>query len=135
MDNLTKKQRSYCMSKIKSKNTNPEILVRSFIHRMGYRFRLHCKELPGKPDIVLPRYKKIIFVHGCFWHRHNCRYGRVIPKTNKKYWDNKRKGNVERFKKNASQLKKLGWNIFIVWECQTRDIEKLKNKISDFLDK
>ncbi len=82
VDDLTPEQRSYCMSRIRSKDTKPEIIVRKLIHSMGFRFRLHRKDLPGKPDIVLPRLKKVIFVHGCFWHKHNCRFGRVKPKTN-----------------------------------------------------
>jgi len=133
MDNLTKRQRSYCMSRIRSKDSQPELIVRKIIHSLGYRFRLHRRDLPGCPDIVLPRHMKIIFVHGCFWHKHNCRHGRVMPKTNKKYWQEKRKGNVERFKKNMTKLKRLGWKVLVIWECQTKKPEKIINKLSEFL--
>ena len=129
----TKKQRSYNMSQIKGKNTRPEIIIRSLVHRMGYRFRLHQNNLIGKPDIVLARHKKIIFVHGCFWHMHKCRYGKVRPKTNVKFWEQKRQGNVARDKQNLRKLRSAGWKVLTVWECQTRDLEKLKIKLEKFL--
>ena len=97
-DVLTKEQRSFNMSRIRNKNTRPEIIVRSIVHRMGYRYALHRKDLQGHPDMVLTKHKKIIFVHGCFWHIHKCRYGSVVPKTNKKFWKTKREGNVDRDK-------------------------------------
>ncbi|MDD5134559.1 MAG: DNA mismatch endonuclease Vsr [Phycisphaerae bacterium] len=131
----TKQQRSFNMSQIRDKNTKPEIIVRSIVHRMGFRFSLHNKKLPGKPDIVLSRHKKIIFVHGCFWHIHNCRYGRVKPATNTDFWTNKRQGNAARDKENIRKLKKLGWRVLIIWECQTRKPEKIINKIKSFLGK
>lgn len=134
MDNLTKKQRAYCMSRIKSKDTNPEFLVRRIIHRMGLRFRLHRNNLPGRPDIVLPKHRKIIFVHGCFWHKHRCRYGRVRPKTNPKYWEKKRSGNVVRHRKTVKMLRDLGWDVLVIWECQTRKPEKIIDKIIGFLE-
>ena len=133
VDAHSKKQRSYNMSQIRSKNTKPEILVRSIVHRMGFRYRLHQSNLPGKPDLVLKRHNKVIFVHGCFWHIHNCRYGRVIPKTNPKFWQIKRKGNVERDRKNIRQLRRSGWKVLVIWECQTRDIEKLTKILENFL--
>lgn len=105
----TKEQRSFNMSQIRDKNTKPEIIIRSIIHRMGFRFRLHDKNLPGKPDIVLPRHKKVIFVHGCFWHLHNCKYGRVKPATNVNFWRTKRLSNKKRDKENLTELRKLGW--------------------------
>ena len=123
------------MSQIRSRNTKPEMIVRSLVHRMGFRYSLHRKDLPGKPDIVLTRHKKIIFVHGCFWHMHKCRYGRVTPKTNAKFWQSKRQGNVDRDKRNLKELRKLGWKILIVWECQTRDIDKLTKRLNRFLDR
>jgi len=134
MDNLTKKQRAYCMSRIKSKDTNPELLVRRIIHRMGLRFRLHRNSLPGRPDIVLPKHRKIIFVHGCFWHKHRCRYGCVQPKTNPKYWEQKRSANVVRHRKAVKMLRDLGWDVFVIWECQTRKLEKLASRIFAFLE-
>ena len=133
VDVLTKKQRSYNMSQIRSKNTSPEIIVRSLVHRMGYRYALHRSDLPGHPDIVLVKYKKIIFVHGCFWHMHRCRYGRVIPATRTKFWQNKRRGNVERDKRNLKNLHLLGWKIIIIWECQTRKVKQLKGRILNFI--
>ena len=117
----TESQRSFNMSRIRSKDTKPELVVRSFVHRLGYRFRLYRKDLPGKPDIVLPRHKKIIFVHGCFWHMHNCKKGCVKPKTRAQFWQDKRMGNRERDKRNIRALKKLGWDIFVVWECQVQN--------------
>ncbi|MDG5768285.1 very short patch repair endonuclease [Balneolales bacterium ANBcel1] len=108
------------MSKIRSKNTKPEITLRSALHQLGYRFRVHKKDLPGNPDIVLPKYNTIIFVNGCFWHYHkDCREGR-IPNTNTKFWKEKLKRNVERDKKNQAILKKNGWRVIVFWEC---DIE------------
>lgn len=129
----SKPQRSYNMSCIKGKNTKPEMKVRSLVHSMGYRFRLHKKELPGRPDMVLTRHKKIIFVHGCFWHVHNCKYGKVIPKTNAKFWHEKRTGNKKRDERNIRALKKLGWEVLVVWECWLRKPEQLADKLEDFL--
>jgi len=121
------------MSRIKSKDTNPEFLVRQIIHRMGLRFRLHRNNLPGRPDIVLPKHKKIIFVHGCFWHKHRCKYGKVRPKTNSKYWERKLSGNVERTRKDIRALRNLGWKVLVVWECWTRDASMLESHIRRFL--
>lgn len=129
----TKEQRSYNMSQIRCKNTKPEMIVRSLVHRMGYRYSLHRKDLPGHPDIVLTRHHKVIFIHGCFWHMHKCRYGRVIPKTNKKFWQSKRQGNAERDKRILRHLRKAGWKILTIWECQTRNLEKLTKKLEQFL--
>lgn len=134
VDVLTKKQRSFNMSRIKGKDTKPEFIVRKIIHGLGYRYRLHVNNLPGKPDIVLPRHKKIIFVHGCFWHRHNCRYGRVRPATRRKFWEVKLKGNKERDKIKLRELRKNGWTVMTIWECQTRKPEKIIDKIIDFLE-
>jgi len=132
-DVLTKKQRSYNMSQIKCKNTKPEMIVRSIVHRLGYRYALHRKDLPGKPDMVLTRHHKIIFIHGCFWHMHRCRYGKVKPATNVDFWRKKREGNVARDKKNLQKLRKDGWKVLVVWECWTKDIPKLKTHLKDFL--
>ncbi len=108
VDVLTKKQRSFNMSQIRGKDTKPEMVVRSLVHRMGFRYALHRKDLPGKPDIVLVKHKKIIFVHGCFWHMHNCRYGKVKPATNKKFWQDKREGNKDRAKRTLRKLPQQG---------------------------
>ena len=121
------KQRSRNMSAIKSKNTKPEIAVRKLLHSLGYRFRLHRKDLPGSPDIVLPKYKTVIFVHGCFWHRHeNCKYAST-PKTRPEFWESKFGENVKRDKTNQKHLIKLGWKIIIIWECELRKIDYIKD--------
>ena len=120
----TKAQRSYNMSRIKGKNTKPEILVRKYLHSKGYRFRLHDKKLPGKPDIVLPKYKTVIFVHGCFWHGHKgCRYF-VVPKTRTKWWLNKINGNISNDKKYLGLLKKDIWKVITVWECKMKPAKR-----------
>ena len=115
-----KETRSYNMSRIKGKDTKPEMLVRKFLHRQGFRYRLHAKNLPGKPDIVLPKYKTVIFVHGCFWHGHeDCKYY-VVPKTRTEWWLNKINGNVQNDKKAFEALKELGWKIIEIWECELK---------------
>ena len=114
-------QRSKNMAAIRSKNTKPEIKVRKVLHSMGYRFRLHSKDLPGSPDIVLPKYKTVIFVHGCFWHRHeNCKYAST-PKTRQEFWEAKFRENINRDKLNQENLSSKGWKIIIVWECEIKD--------------
>ena len=114
-------QRSRNMSAIKSKNTKPEIAVRKLLYSMGYRFRLHRKDLPGSPDIVLPKYKTVIFVHGCFWHRHeNCKYAST-PKTRQEFWEAKFRDNINRDKLNQENLSSKGWKIIVVWECEIKD--------------
>jgi DNA mismatch endonuclease, patch repair protein len=133
-DVLTPEQRKLNMSRIRSVNTRPEMIVRSLIHRMGYRYRLHVKSLPGKPDLVFKKRKKVIFVHGCFWHMHDCKFGNVKPKTNDLFWEKKRKGNVDRDLKNISDLHNEGWNVFIVWECWTKDHDDLLKQLKSFLD-
>lgn len=132
-DNLTTEQRKRNMTAIKSRHTKPEIIVRSIIHRLGFRFRLHDAKLPGKPDIVLTRHKKIILVHGCFWHMHNCKRGNVTPKTNVDYWQTKRFRNVARDKENLSAYKKDSWKTLIIWECEIKDLQSLEKKIKKFL--
>jgi len=134
MDVLTKEQRSYCMSRIRKTDTTPELTVRRIVHGMGFRFRLYRRDLPGCPDIVLPRHQKVIFVHGCWWHRHNCRLGRREPKSRRSYWIPKLQGNKERHKKSSRILKKQGWKVLSIWECWTRDVEKLEKRLRDFLD-
>ncbi|GGH02682.1 very short patch repair endonuclease [Pedobacter zeae] len=116
----SKETRSYNMSRIKSKNTKPEIFVRKFLHTNGFRYRLHVKDLPGKPDIVLPKYKTVIFVNGCFWHGHDqCRYY-VIPKTKTEWWLSKINGNKAKDIINVNSLKKAGWRVIVVWECELK---------------
>jgi DNA mismatch endonuclease, patch repair protein len=113
------------MSRIRGANTKPEIRVRSMLHQMGYRFRLHRKDLPGKPDIVLPKYETVIFVHGCFWHRHpNCPFA-YTPKSRVDFWKKKFARNVERHVEVEAELAAHGWRVVVVWECETKDEEKL----------
>src|SRR5690348_9917225 len=120
-DVLTPAQRSFNMSRIRSRDTLPEIVVRTIVHRMGYRYRLHKNDLPGKPDLVLVRHGKIINVHGCFFHMDACKYGRVVPATNAEFWLKKRLGNARRDRRNLRLLKQAGWKVMTIWECQTKD--------------
>jgi len=114
------KTRSYNMSRIRSSDTKPEMIVRKFLHANSFRYRLHVKDLPGKPDLVLPKYKTVIFVHGCFWHAHEgCRYFKV-PETNKTWWEEKHFGNRARDEKNVFLLEQMGWKVIIVWECELK---------------
>lgn len=126
-------KRSWIMSRVRDKNTSPEVKVRSLIHRLGYRFRLHRKDLPGKPDLVFNSRKKTIFVHGCFWHRHDCARGHRIPKTNSEYWIEKIQRNVERDSKHQSDLKMSGWDILIIWECEIGNPNNLAKEIDGYL--
>ena len=133
-DVLTPEQRSRCMSAIRSKNTKPEMIVRSVTHCMGYRFRLHRKDLPGKPDLVFPRRRKAIFVHGCFWHQHpNCRFA-TRPATRAEFWAEKLDGNVARDEKHITALQELGWKVGVVWECEIRDLQRLELELRAFLE-
>jgi DNA mismatch endonuclease, patch repair protein len=132
-DVLTPQQRSFNMSRIRSRDTRPEMIVRSIVHGLGFRYRLHKKDLPGKPDLVLVRHRKIIDVHGCFFHMHDCSYGRVVPATNAEFWRIKRESNLERDRRNVKLLKKDGWQVLIVWECQTKHPDILEKLLSNFL--
>jgi len=133
-DVLSTEQRKYCMSRIRGKDTKPELVVRRLVHSLGYRFRLHRRNLPGCPDIVLPGHRKVVFVHGCFWHMHRCRYGRVKPSTNVKFWEKKREGNKERDRRNIRKLRQQGWKVLVIWECQTKKPEELAGRILGFLE-
>lgn len=134
-DVLTRSQRSFNMAQIKGRNTRPEMAVRSFLHSLGYRYRLHARDLPGSPDIVLPKHGAIIFVHGCFWHIHRCRYGKVIPATNAEFWQNKRTGNIQRDRRNVLALRKAGWRVLTVWECWTKRPDYLHRQLCTFLER
>jgi DNA mismatch endonuclease, patch repair protein len=125
----TAEQRSRNMAAIRNKDTTPELRVRRALHAMGFRYRLHSRDLPGKPDLVLARYNTVVFVHGCFWHMHRCHYGRPKPATNASFWEQKRYGNVERDRRNRQALQAAGWRDFVVWECETRDPEKLLQRL------
>jgi DNA mismatch endonuclease (patch repair protein) len=133
MDVHTPQQRSRNMSAIRGKNTKPEMIVRSAVHALGYRYRLHRKDLPGAPDLVFPKLRKIINVHGCFWHMHSCRYGAVTPKTNAEFWQTKRTGNVGRDRVALRRLRLNGWDVLTVWECETREHETLRDRLLEFL--
>ena len=132
-DVFTKAKRSEVMSRIRGRDTKPERAVRSILHRLGYRFRLHRADLPGKPDIVLPRLRIVIFVHGCFWHRHeDCRFA-YTPKTRIEFWLKKLESNVARDRQVQAQLTELGWLVVIVWECELRIPEKLTERLDEAL--
>ena len=124
-DHLTIEKRSWNMSRIPAKNTKPEKIVRSRLHKMGFRFRIHDSKLPGKPDILLRKYKTAVFVHGCFWHQHPGCKRASKPKSNKAYWIKKLEKNKIRFIKINKDLKKLGWNVVIIWECETKNYDRL----------
>ena len=129
MDRLTPEERSQNMSRIRNKNTRPEKIVRSLLHRSGFRFRLHRRDLPGTPDIVLPGRKAVIFVHGCFWHQHKGCKDSGIPKTNTEFWETKLNKNVEMDKKNAAAIKQLGWKVIEIWECETENLLPLTKRL------
>ncbi len=121
------------LSSVRSSNTKPEILVRKLLHSMGYRFRLHYKDLPGKPDIVLPKYRKVILVHGCYWHRHEGCSMTSEPKKNRPYWDKKFERNKNRDNMNYRALSDLGWKVMVIWECETKRKGLLKKRLKKFL--
>ena len=127
-DHLTRKKRSWNMSRIRAKNTKPELSVRKFLYDNGIRYRLHNKNIIGKPDISINKYKVTIFVNGCYWHRHGCKKT-TTPKSNTEFWENKFSENVERDKKNYKRLKDQGWSVNIIWECQVNDIDILQNLV------
>jgi len=133
MDTLSSERRSWNMSRIKGSNTGPERIVRSILHRMGYRFSLHRKDLPGKPDITLPKHKTVVFVHGCFWHRHKGCKDATMPKTRRIFWQNKLQGNAVRDRIKHRSIRHLGWRIIIVWECETERPANLITRLSRLL--
>lgn len=132
MDKIDKATRSATMRAVRSKNTSPEMRVRSLVHRAGYRYRLHRADLPGKPDLVFPGRRKIIFIHGCFWHGHDCR-PKIRPTSNKNYWTPKIFGNKVRDARQIDTLRKAGWKVFVLWECELKDENTLMNDINAFL--
>ncbi len=135
-DIFTKSERSRIMSLIRATNTGPERTVRSILHQMGYRFRIHVAELPGKPDIVLPRLHKIIFVHGCFWHGHRrCRKGTTLPASHSKFWKTKIGGNAERDRRNVQALRRLGWAVLVLWECEIQIPAKMTSRLLRFMNR
>lgn len=132
-DTLTHIQRHKCMAAIRGTDTEPERVVRSALHRLGYRFALHRADLPGKPDIVMPAHQVIVFVHGCYWHMHTCKRGRSTPATNALFWRVKRAKNQQRDRKTSALLRRTGWRVLVVWECWTRDPRRLELKLRKFL--
>lgn len=133
MDILTKERRSWNMSRIRSRDTAPEKIVRSVLRRLGYRLRFHVKELPGRPDIVLPRRKTVVFVHGCFWHRHpHCRFA-YTPKTRRSFWLRKFAENKARDTRVRRHLRRLRWEVITVWECQTDEVKTLTDRLRRLL--
>lgn len=134
MDRISKERRSWNMSRIRGVDTKPERIVRSLLHELGYRFRLHRRDLPGRPDIVLPRYRSVIFVNGCFWHRHTgCRFA-YNPKSRIEFWQEKFSGNVARDLRNTRELEALGWRCLTVWECEVKDNDRMQETLKSFLD-
>lgn len=134
MDIFSKTERSRIMSRISGKDTQPELVVRSTLHKMGHRFRLHRDDLPGKPDITLPKHKKIIFVHGCFWHGHEGCLRSKRPSSNIKFWNEKLDKNLKRDQNNLRKIEELGWDALVVWACEVKNLKLLKKKLTSFLD-
>lgn len=129
MDIVSPTHRSRMMARIRGKSTKPELIVRRVAHRLGYRFRLHRKDLPGSPDVVFPRLRLAVFVNGCFWHRHrNCRYA-YNPKTNVEFWVRKFQNNVLRDTRAKEELEDMGWRVLIIWECETANVNQLRNTL------
>jgi DNA mismatch endonuclease (patch repair protein) len=133
VDTLTPAERSKIMSLVRSKDTGPEILVRGLVSHLGYRYRLHRHDLPGSPDLVFPARQKVIFVHGCFWHRHACPSGRRMPKSRVDFWTEKLIGNRRRDERIKRQLQRLGWRVLTVWECQLKNPAKVMRRIEQFI--
>ncbi len=129
----TPEHRSAVMRAVKSRDTGPEMVVRRLVHSLGYRYRLHRKDLPGKPDLVFPSRRKVIFVHGCFWHGHTCPRGDRQPKANAAYWASKIGRNQQRYKRQRAELQSDGWRVLTVWECETRAREELAARVGEFL--
>lgn len=129
-DVFSPEKRSEVMRAVKSKDTKPELALRKALFALGYRYRLNVKALPGKPDLVFPKYRTVIFVHGCFWHGHSCKRGKRVPKSNTEYWTSKIARNKARDKKNAAELKKLGWRLFSVWECELKNVDEVAERLA-----
>lgn len=134
MDTLSADKRSETMGRVRSKDTTAELIVRRLVHSLGFRYRLHGRELPGKPDIVFPARRKVIFVHGCFWHGHSCRSGRNRPASNQTYWIPKLDRNKTRDRANRNRLRRLGWDVLVIWECELKETDRLRGRIAGYLD-
>jgi len=133
MDRVLPIKRSEMMSKIRGENTGPELVVRKLIWSLGYRYRLHLRDLPGRPDMVFQKRRKVIFVHGCFWHRHECPAGQQIPKTRTGFWTKKLSRNFESDRENQTALRKTGWSVLVIWSCQLREKDRMVSMIQEFL--
>lgn len=133
MDRLSPEQRSRLMGRIRGRDTKPERAVRSMVYSRGFRYRLHAASLPGRPDLVMARYRAAIFVHGCFWHAHGCRAGRARPKTNAAFWREKLETNRRRDRRAIAALRRRGWKVLVIWECQLREAERLGRRLDDWL--
>lgn len=129
-----REDRSRTMRAVKGRDTGPEMIVRRLAHGMGYRYRLHRKDLPGKPDLAFPSRRKVIFVHGCFWHQHHCARGARSPKSNREYWIPKLRRNKERDERNQRLLRESGWDALVIWECEMKDRDVLRDRIAGFLE-
>jgi DNA mismatch endonuclease, patch repair protein len=134
MDSLTSVQRSTQMGRVRSKDTGPELAIRSLVHRLGYRYRLHRKALPGTPDLVFPKRRKLIFIHGCFWHRHESCVLARLPKSRPDFWLPKLEGNKTRDVRNMDLLVKMGWQVLTIWECELNDLSNVRIALTNFLD-
>ena len=132
MDNLDPANRSRLMSRVRGKDTKPEMAVRRLVHRLGYRFRLHRRDLPGSPDLTFPGRRKVVFVHGCYWHRHDCRKA-TTPRTNVAFWQKKFDGNVARDMRKLDDLAKAGWDVLVVWQCEAVHPIAMSKRLTDFL--
>jgi DNA mismatch endonuclease (patch repair protein) len=133
MDKITPERRSANMARIRSAHTKPEMIVRRMAHRQGFRFRLHRRSLPGKPDLVFVAQRKVVFVHGCYWHGHRCKVGGTGAKSNQQYWGPKIAGNKARDKRHLAALTRAGWKILVVWECETHSLKRLEMRLLRFL--
>jgi len=134
LDKFDRSKRSWIMARVKNKDTRPEMLVRSIVHGLGFRFRKNRTDLPGRPDIVLPRHRKIIFVHGCFWHGHKKCARASRPSSNEAFWARKLDSNMLRDRRNTKMLRKQGWDVLVVWQCEITDTERILNRIQAFLE-
>lgn len=134
MDTVSKKRRSEIMANIRAKDMKPEMVVRRLVHSMGYRYRLHRRDLPGRPDLAFMGRRKAIFVHGCFWHQHADCYDGKLPKSNRAYWIPKLRGNEARDHENQAKLADMGWSTLVIWECWTKDTQRLRGLIRSFLE-
>lgn len=132
-DTITAEQRSRVMALIRSRDTGPEMIVRRLCHALGFRYRIHVRSLPGIPDLVFPGRKKVIFVHGCFWHRHSCRRGKSMPKSRVEFWQEKFNKNQERDKKFRRILRREGWQVLVIWKCQLKNTKRLRRRLRVFL--